>query len=401
MGRIIELTWDCRDCDRKGILGRVNSCPGCGGPREVAEVGAIVVPENTSAIPSVIDPKLLELALAGRDWFCTYCAAGVRGDAPACPRCGAERPQAAAPAVLAPRRVPEPDHPPQKPTRVVADDPVDWPPPSSEVSPWVFVAGTVGLLLAGLLMAWLFESHRVVGEITSSTWNHEVTVERWTPTTTSEWERDVVERAEQRPVNGVGGAPGLTLIRGSCRSEKHHTEDVPCGTTQECEDTYENRVTTEPCGETCTSNGNGFATCVPKTCTSTARVSTGVKCEDVTRYCEEPVYAEKCEYSTQEWRKVDARRTRGTHLDEPRWDQPALGPLDRVRYTSEYVVNVQYVDGIPETYQHELGVNRAETLAGVAAVADEYREWAPGTSCYLEVNNMGLVASISLEPPKQ
>lgn len=397
MARIIELDWDCRSCGREKIPGRYKACPGCNNPREVAELGAIVIPRNTSALPSVTNPELLQLARAGRDWHCTYCDAGVRGDEPACSRCGAQRDLTTG--GEAARLVPPLPSPPQD--EDLGEVEADFASPSTQVSPWVFVAGTVGILILGLLVSWIFETHRVTGLVTSSTWAHEVVVERWTPVTVDEWERDAVEREERRPVNGVGGTPGLKLVRGSCRSEVHHTEEVQCGTTQECRDTYEDQVSVSSCGETCTSNGNGFATCVPKTCTSVNRVHTGVKCEDVAKFCDEPVYANKCDYVTQEWRRVEVRRTSGTHFEAPRWDIPTLSPLDRLRYSSGYAVNVQYVDGSPEQHRYKLGISLADTLPKAEAVTREYLRWSPNKVCYLLVNNLGLVQKVSLEPPKQ
>lgn len=48
-------------------------------------------PGGYNPAASVVDPALLELATAGKDWFCTHCDSGNRGDVETCGVCGAPR----------------------------------------------------------------------------------------------------------------------------------------------------------------------------------------------------------------------------------------------------------------------------------------------------------------------
>ena len=85
MSRIIELKWNCGECDTKGILGRHKRCPTCGSPREKGEMqmSGLNTDRNGDGYndaPSVKDPELLRLARAGADWFCSHCGSGNRGD---------------------------------------------------------------------------------------------------------------------------------------------------------------------------------------------------------------------------------------------------------------------------------------------------------------------------------
>ncbi|MEQ1504709.1 MAG: hypothetical protein ABMB14_20895, partial [Myxococcota bacterium] len=102
--RIIEGTWDCTSCDRVGILGRHKICPSCGNPREQRESTF----DFGQRAPEVRDAELVDLARAGRDWFCPQCNTGNRGDGAVCKQCGGARGAAigAARPVVTPRRDP-------------------------------------------------------------------------------------------------------------------------------------------------------------------------------------------------------------------------------------------------------------------------------------------------------
>ena len=94
MSRQIELKWNCAECSTKGIRGRDKQCPNCGSPREKGEMkmdGLASTAGGYNPAPSVTDPKLLKLAYAGSDWFCSHCGSGNRGDGEQCVGCAAPR----------------------------------------------------------------------------------------------------------------------------------------------------------------------------------------------------------------------------------------------------------------------------------------------------------------------
>src|SRR5438874_1615676 len=108
--RIIEGTWSCTSCGARDIKARHKSCPGCGNPREQSgsesqfDFGEKTA-EGALVRESVSEASALELAAAGADWFCAYCAASNRGDETRCRTCSAEREPAKVMAFAAPSRV--------------------------------------------------------------------------------------------------------------------------------------------------------------------------------------------------------------------------------------------------------------------------------------------------------
>ena len=97
--RIIEGTWTCTSCGTQGILGRHKKCTVCNNPRELTgqesefEFGEVDPTTGKSLREGVTDEKALDMAAAGEDWFCAFCNASNRGDAPRCKHCSAERTQ--------------------------------------------------------------------------------------------------------------------------------------------------------------------------------------------------------------------------------------------------------------------------------------------------------------------
>ena len=102
MSRIVELKWECGECDTAGILGRNKNCPSCGSPREKGEMSMSGLGASSygrdgrNKAATVTDPELLKMALAGPDWFCSHCGTGNKGDGDRCngmgnDGCGAPR----------------------------------------------------------------------------------------------------------------------------------------------------------------------------------------------------------------------------------------------------------------------------------------------------------------------
>jgi hypothetical protein len=413
MGRIVELRWNCGECDSTGILGRHKECPQCGAPREKGEMKMDGLASPGSA---VTDPALLELAHAGPDWFCTYCESGNRGDVDVCESCSAPRlgeadedhPDFA-------RRPPEPPPPLLSPTAKANLGNAK----KGCCASCGCLSGGTGLAVLGLLLlvlvAILFAPdppppRTVQGQVTSVVWKHEVAQERWSDVTVGHWRDQVTD--------GQGVAGQALQYQGNCRQEVRGTNRRACGSHEECSpktrtETYDDtctRTVEVACGETCTDLGNGFASCETDYCDETERyrcektrtVPDGEECETVTDYCEDPYYGTKCDYLTQIWQPIAAESARGTGVDT-RWPALDTRPDDRFTYSADYDVTVTYRDG-DDTRTLVLDEPVGPDLSGVdLATADAARErlqdWAPGTPVWVSLRGWDEVTGTSLKPP--
>lgn len=413
MGRIVERHWRCDECGEV-ILGRHKHCPNDGAPREKGEMLSMDELDRFNAsgqnvAPTVTDPKLLELARAGADWFCTHCGSGNRGDADDCKSCGAprygkaeenhpkfsndhkdvvgfdERLEAEMDGGWAsdppeyvddlpyddPMPQPFPDSPFPPPPREQEPDPVDeW----DRVKSAGMFAGASGMLtmLGGgaaflsvlAFLIWAFQTHETEGTVSQMTWEHSTIRQHWTTFTVRKWEDETLTRREREPVNGTGERAGMKHA-GNCREEHHHYEQYVCGSHQECTDimgsedyscTKTRTITSaSQCGETCRDLGNGFSDCSPNSCTEsyqgtcTRRVKVGEDCKMVDDYCDRSIEETMCDYRTQEWRAVETQTDKGKGV-VTHWPQVETGRLDRLRYAADYRVTISYEDGGPETY---------------------------------------------------
>jgi len=386
---------------------------------------------------TVTDPKLLDLANAGYDWFCTHCEAGNRGDGDRCSSCGGprygeveenhprfpmlpesgtldrqmegrmlrmHREHAQEAMSIAVQSGPPPV--PRRPRRRVRE-----PVRASDGVDDYFAAKeaarkrnlTIGLVIGGIVVAasiifaiWATRTHEAQGEVVAMSWAHETVLQHWTQTTTGGWEDSTSQRSETPPVNGSGERAGMQKILGSCYEKHHHDEQYVCGSHREC--TPKTRTETYTCGETCRDNGNGFATCSPKTCTR--QVPDGETCRTVDDYCDRPIYETWCEYETQEWRETRSSPASGQGITT-RWPEVETGSLDRLRYRAEYKVVIDYRDrGEDATYIYEPGDvstwlgKRVMTAAQAKAAEKAYRSWDVGDDAVIEVNNLGGVHEV-------
>lgn len=351
---------------------------------------------------TVTDPALLDLANAGFDWFCAHCGGGNRGDRHECSSCGSPRKL-----VEVPTKAEDAFFRKQAPPPAPPEDGTPEPPPSDH-SKWIFAgAGVLFLVFVLTVGWWASRTHDVVGEVARMEWSRTVTVEAWTPDVKREWSHRAHERAETPPVNGAGERSGFTLVPGSCREEHYEDERYQCGTREESYDcsTYHTESYTDTCyrtesyscGETCRDNGNGFATCRTKTCTrresysctKTRRVRDPKTCyREVPKYCERPIYRERCGYLTQKWVQVRTPTLSGTGRDLT-WPDPALGPLERSSREGQYTVTWSYEDQVkPGSFSRKLP-------------EAEYLSWTAGQPVYLKVTRMGTVSDFSPTPFKK
>ncbi|MBF5042294.1 hydrogenase maturation nickel metallochaperone HypA [Aggregicoccus sp. 17bor-14] len=376
--RIIEGTWRCTSCDTQGILGRHKKCPTCGNPREETggesdfDFGAVDPATGKSLREGVQDASARELAGAGEDWFCPYCQASNRGDAPRCRGCNAERPEDPAER----RRARAPSPPPQP-------EPVATAPPKKRRAGCLPV---LLLLLAGfgVYRWWGGQTHEVRGEVADLTWTRTVRRETFRPVQRQDWEDALRRQAPRMPVQGAGEVAGVANVR-DCVRRQRGTRRVADGTERVCS-TRSRKVA---CGseERCTrrDKGNGFAeeTCqdVTKYCSESYE-----DCRDRTRYREEPVYGRQCTYDTFAWAPSDTRTLSG-HADAPRWPELAAGPLDRLRREEGYQVSVRY-EGKKGPHTHLLEPH------GEA----EFGRWRMGDRVRLTVTNLGEVTKVDRAP---
>lgn len=434
MARIIELKWNCKDCDTKDILGRHKRCPNCGSPREKGEMkmSGINTDRNNDGYndaPTVTDPELLKQAEAGADWFCSHCGSGNIGNGDQCSSCGSPR-----------YGTKEEDHPDLKRPSSPSPTPRD---PYREARvkeeklrveqrekreaerrqreeeelaeqlrqqklrdrniKLAVVGGTVVLGLLLWFFYWATQTHEVQGSIASSTWTHLSAVETWTTYTKREWEKDVSLRPEIKPVNGRGERAGVALL-GGCEKEHHHYEEYQCGTKEESYECGSNESYSSTCsetesyvcGETCSDNGNGFATCrdrhcsrsVSVPCTKTRYVSKTCQ-RTVPKYCDRSIEYNKCNYATQKWQTAYTKRETGSGV-ETRWPVIQLDELQREVRTAAYSVQVRYTDaGETEIHEKDLG-----SLA-------EYIRWVQAPMVYVYINNLGGVSAASLQQIKE
>lgn len=384
MARTIELRWRCVECGQTN-LGRHKVCQaGCGSTREKGEmimdglgdVGA----DGYNRAPTITDPALLALADAGQDWFCTHCSSGNRGDSDRCGACGAARYGKPEEALDTPKPASAPGQ-----RRGLRGG-------SGKLSGRgrTIVAGaalvTVMCLCAGLLvglLVWGFTSHEVTGTVTGLAWRQSTTLQRWTHGTIKAWKHETHEKEEIPPIGGRGGVSGMEMIPGSCQPAHYADTSVQCGTRSVP------HYVQVPCGESCTSSGNGFAKCHPKTCPRQRGY------DQVPKYCPVAIYKDRCRYDIESWQQVSVSDASGRGPDT-RWPQMDVGLLDRTRFSASYDVEIDYTDGgVSQKYTAHPGGSYMTDMDVTAAVAAEeaYKTYHLGQKVPIHINNFGMVSS--------
>jgi len=433
MARIIELKWDCADCDTANILGRHKRCPSCGSPREKGEMKMKGLNTDRDGdgyndAETVTDPALLRKATAGSDWFCTHCHNGNTGTGNRCSSCGAPRygeadenhpsfprahhralPDEPAPGVgrvdPAPGGEQERAKPRRKPRPAPSyeSDPVDdWRARRAKEqrrNKTMMGVGAAFLVLSALLFTWwATQTHEETGTVQASSWTHTVKVWSWEQITQRLWEDDTRQRAEIEPSNGSGERAGLNHL-GGCREEHHHYEEYQCGTQEESYECGGNESYSGTCsrqvksGESCQDNGNGFASCSPTyssesySCTKTRFVSKTCY-RTVPKYCDRSIEETKCNYATQEWQHNRTRNNAGTGA-ETTWPTVELARLEKATRHPGYEIVVAYTNR-GEADSHDFEPTNLGT----------YEDWATAPQVYLSINNLGGVsdARLTVEP---
>jgi hypothetical protein len=87
---ILEGKWDCSQCLKTGISGRLSNCPRCGDARN-----PLLDPEERTYLPedapTVTDESGLKQAAAGPNWNCGHCGQANPGTASVCSNCSEPR----------------------------------------------------------------------------------------------------------------------------------------------------------------------------------------------------------------------------------------------------------------------------------------------------------------------
>ncbi len=410
MRRIVERHWRCDECGEV-IRGRHKNCPNDGAPREAGEMLTMHELERwnadgTNAAATVANPDLLDLATAGRDWFCAHCSGGNRGDDEICSNC------------LAPRHEPVVVPPPVRRPRRRRSRPV------RRLWTWmVLVACAGGALLtigtmavAGFsIIVWALQTQEIEGTVHEMAWSQHSIRQHWTDIDVRSWKRETLLRSEIKPVDGVGGQAGMVAL-GQCREERHHYEQYQCGTRPEPYDcsyteSYQDTCNSSeqyPCGETCADNGNGFSTCSTRYCTRMTTYSCTKSrrvpktCErTVPKYCDRPIYATKCAYRTQGWKNVETKEASGKGLDTE-WPLLELGPLDRQGYSADYTITIRYERHEAQPHTQELKPGKARMLGHKVLLTQQeaeeveaaYRDWTPDETVVVKLRNLGGVQAV-------
>jgi hypothetical protein len=453
MGRVVELKWNCGECSTKDIRGSLKQCPACGSPREKGEMkmeGLAATDydaQGRNKAATVTDPELLKLATAGADWFCSHCTSGNKGDGEKCSTCGAPRYGQADedhPDFQGDHKKvtigddpweegydPQPDIPPEAKYTAKKPEPPRWQNTIQEEEydhqaahdagrqRMAFLGGGAALvLLAGCIAfaIWAFQTHEVEGTVSQMTWQQSTIREHWTDLTVRKWRDETHEVREVPPTGGQGERAGM-MLAGGCREEHHHDEKYVCGQDKKCKDVYRTeqesysctKSESYVCGETCSNNGNGFATCsdkyctrqVPDTCYRDKQVFDHEECWYEDRYCTRPIAEIKCDFRTQEWRTVQTVPASGSG-NNTRWPEVEVGTVDRLRYAADYTVTITYQDrGKPQTHEIKpgdtsfLGMSKTLTHPQALSAEQAYKAWDPGEAVTLNVNNLGGVHSVN------
>jgi len=277
-------------------------------------------------------------ANAGAHGRCGNRASHQRALDGSCAECGASREESAAPA-------PAP-----------ADDGSE---PEWEPAPrrrWGLVAGlTAGALLAMALVAWALTPREADLEVIDARWEHRVHVDRWRVWDREGFDEDVPANAFDRREMGPRHHHDVEVL--DHYDTETYSEQVACG--EDCVDEPES------CHESCSDDGNGFATCT-ETCTGggrscSTRYCSETRTREVAVYRDEPVYETWYGYRVWDWGEVRVIRASGSGV-QTRWpaeDEVALGrdlgdgERERSRRAQTYAVTLREPDGEQHEYAPE------------------------------------------------
>jgi len=345
----VRLEWTCPSCGRRNP-GPVKICAGCGAPQPED-----VAFEQAAQETLISDAAEIQQAKAGPDAHCAFCGTRNPAGATHCSQCladlsegkgrargrvvGAHRKEAAADVAC-----------PACGSLNAATAPIcsqcganlTQPQPDAESRPVAaarkrrnavgfIVLGAI-VLIIGLFFFLLLRTDETVGTVNNVSWTRSISVESLAPVTYEEWREDI---------------PAGAVI-GECRQEVSHVQDEPAENAEQV------------CGTPYTvDEGTGFG--------------------EVVQDCEYHVYADRCEYTVEEWQEVDVATMTGADFN-PAWPQLQLATGERAGEEEEEYEVVFSADGRSYTYRTE--------------DAAEFARFEIGSRWILHVNTFNAVVSV-------
>jgi hypothetical protein len=359
--RIIEGKWNCTSCDTKGILGRHKRCPSCGNPREENSESNFNFGEQSSTGKSmsktVTDSDVLELATAGRDWFCSFCESANIGNKPTCTSCGASR------------ELESESKPPDSQTETGT--------PKGQLSSFLTI------LLFSLISCccgfgwWADQAVPGMAKVVEKSWERTIEPEQFVTVTLRAWKSDLQPIKSVMPVNGVGEIAGVENIK-DCFEKQRGVNRVPIGTEVVCR----TETRSIECGTTeqCTINdlGNGMA---EEVCDDVVEYCDEEyeDCHNETQYREDPIYEQYCSYDTFQWKKLPTISL-AKKDDNPQW--PAIDEQRNQRFikTENYTVHMTV------EHQEELLTWDYQTIS-----LQEFQRYQVTQKVDVEITNLDIV----------
>jgi len=302
----VELQWTCPNCSTRNP-GPQKTCPNCGAPQPDN-----VEFEQAAQETIITDEEKIAQAKAGPDIHCYYCGTRNPANAPTCSQCGADlsegakrksgqvlgahrdRPakQIECPACGTANEADAPNcvncgaslvEPQPKPEPQVATKPIQQ--KKGGFGRIAVIVGVVVLACAALITLFVLfnRTEDVIGTARSVSWSRSIEIEGLVPVTYEDWHDEI-------PADGV---------MGSCTSKARYTQD----------ERPANAQSREICGTPYTvDSGSGFG--------------------EVVQDCQYEVFENFCEYTVEEWQKVDEKSLSGEDLS-PRWPTLALSSDER------------------------------------------------------------------------
>jgi len=344
-GKIVSINrvrhgyFDCDSCGGKDMSLKIDhegkqTCSGCGNPWTYDESFRELKRGATEYDKDSILTKAEDIkrAHSGKKITCSHCGTtGFKTDV-SCLSCGAP--------LHIPVRASQPSPPSTVPRVNLEKDSL-----SKKKSPLKTALNVAGVTVVGGAVVgatvWAFQSQELEGKVSSLDYEHTYYLDRYSVTTKRDWEDQIRKSSPRMPVNGKGESAGMFNIR-NCREEIYDYEKYVCGT-----ETYTVQVPYKDYEyeEQTIDNGNGTYTDVTVRVEVT-RYRTEVQTRD--KICERPIYKNKCDYDTYEWKFIDANSLKKSvslnnppkKLDWP--ERPDQGEYDRIRSSSKYNVSVSY-----------------------------------------------------------
>ena len=354
----VRTEWTCPNCQTRNP-GPQKTCSSCGMPQPDD-----VQFEQAAQEQIITDEAEIAKAKVGPDIHCYYCGTRNPADAATCSQCGADltegtarekgqvmgahRDKPAAKIVCescgtenepdaakcaqcgSPLRQAEPKPPPVKAA----------PAPAGRNKLWMIIAGgflllcCVAVIIFGVLSA---RTSDINGTVNDVSWTRAIAIEALVPVTHEGWRDEIPAGA----------------IVGLCTEKVRDTEQRATGEQREI------------CGTPYTEDkGSGYA-------------EVGQDCTTEDGYESVPIYADSCEYTVDEWQKVDEASASGNDL-APQW--PSIGTLSRDQREGER----------REEYQVTFSTE-SEQYTYSPGNADEFGRYQIGSRWILKVNTFGVV----------